>query len=154
MDHSSQRENTVCHSILDEWNVCHASRSVYLLFDSRWICFLDRNSPIFFFYWTGDKAKLMNTCKDDSVLSRLALWIVPFEQLHHLLWRLYNKPPVFQFCPHIIRNICSALLTQGWSLTEVLFTIYNRILHFRCECVHVFIICVCSLTYFGVRTQF
>lgn len=83
-----------------------------------------------------------------SVLSHLAVWIVPFELLPHSFWRLYNKPPAFQFCPHII---CSALLTQGWSLTEVLLTIYIRILHFRRECVHVSV-CVCALTYFEVST--
>lgn len=74
-----------------------------------------------------DKVKLMGSCKDDTVLSYLAVCIVPFEQLRHLVWRFYNKPPAFQFSIYGIRNIYFALLTQGWSLTEVFLAVYNRV---------------------------
>lgn len=85
----------------------------------------------------------MGSCKDDTVLSFLAVCIVPFEQLRHLVCRFY-KPPAIQFRLHSISGIYSALLTQGWSLTEVLLTVYHGVLHLErqgvCVCV-----CICTL---------
>lgn len=97
-----------------------------------------------------DKVELMGSCKDDTVLSYLAVCIVPFEQLRQLVWRFYSKPPAFQFSLHGIRNIYSALLTQGWSLIEVLLTVYNGVLHLERQGVFV---CVCMHLYFEIRFE-
>lgn len=87
----------------------------------------------------------MGSCKDDTVLSYLAVCIVPFEQLRHSL----QQAPCLSVQPGI-RNIYSALLTQGWSLTEVLLTVYNVVLHLERQgvCVH-----VCMHLYFALTGQ-
>lgn len=57
--------------------------------------------------------------------------IAPFELLRHLVWRFYSCLPAFQLSPHSISDIYSALLTQGWSLTEVLPKVYSGVLHLQ-----------------------
>lgn len=86
----------------------------------------------------------MGSCKDDTVLSYLAVCILLVLLRHSL-----RQAPCLSVQPGI-RNIYSALLTQGWFLTEVLLTVYNVVLHLERQGVCVY---VCMHLHFALTGQ-
>lgn len=88
-------------------------------------------------YWEN-----ASSCKDNTLLSYLAICIVPFEQLHHSVWRFYNRAFQPAHWRYLLCDIDSRLVFS-WNVSHCLRGDAGA------RCVHVSV-CICTWDYFKV----